>query len=64
MPKKSSSRRTFLKSAPTLAAAGLAGCSGKPEAETADLDPCGSVWERPPKQKGNNLNVILLVAGN
>jgi len=62
MPKKSSSRRTFLKSAPTLAAAGLAGCSGKPEAETADLDPCGSVWERPPKQKGNNLNVILLVS--
>ena len=62
MSKKPSSRRMFLKQTSTLATAGLVGCSGKPAAEKADLDPCGSVWERPPKQKGNNLNVILLVS--
>jgi glucan phosphoethanolaminetransferase (alkaline phosphatase superfamily) len=35
--------------------------------ETAAATPqqganCGSHWERPPKQAGNNLNVILLVS--
>jgi arylsulfatase A-like enzyme len=29
---------------------------------TRPADACGSVWERPPKQKGNNLNLIVIVS--
>jgi len=53
-------RRSLLKNAGALA--GLTGISrgaaATPPAGTSE----GSHWERPPKQSGNNLNVILLVS--
>jgi arylsulfatase A-like enzyme len=54
------SRRRFLKTA--TVAAGL-GTSTAREAEqaTPTVD-CGSVWEAPPKQQGNNLNLIVIVS--
>ncbi|MBZ5516961.1 MAG: sulfatase-like hydrolase/transferase [Acidobacteriia bacterium] len=62
MKKNRLSRRGFLRSASAASVAGLTvdaiGASGK-AATTAE---CGSVWERPPRQTGNNLNLILLVA--
>lgn len=62
MSKSRSSRRQFLTRTSSLAAgAGLAGC-GTPAPQETDPDPCGSVWQPPPKQEGNNLNVILLVS--
>ncbi len=62
MKKRNSSRRDFLRSAATAATISLetsatdAATPGPPQLE------CGSVWERPPKQQGNNLNVIVLVS--
>jgi len=55
------SRRSLLKSAGALA--GLAGLpagagAAPPPAESG----CGSHWERPPRQTGNNLNVIVLIS--
>ena len=55
------SRRNLIKGAGALAglAAGLpARSDGAPQPASAG----GSHWERPPKQTGNNLNVILLVS--
>lgn len=53
------SRRSFLKTAVAGAAAG----SGWPEAvQAAPGEQCGSVWERPPKQTGNKLNLIVIVS--
>ncbi len=60
MGKRGISRRKFFKSASAAAGAGLAlesSASGKPSPQTSDS---GSVWERPPTQQGNNLNLILL----
>jgi arylsulfatase A-like enzyme len=60
MPKLSFSRRNFLKTATVGAAAGV---SGIPTAgQEYEASPCGSVWERPPKQQGNNLNLIVIVS--
>jgi arylsulfatase A-like enzyme len=58
---KKTSRRSILQGAGALAGlAGLPkGAAGAPQAGTAAG---GSHWERPPKQSGNNLNVILLVS--
>ncbi len=57
------SRRRFLKQTSAIAAASgwTAGSSeaGRPE---TDSGACGGIWERPPKQTGNNLNLILLVS--
>jgi arylsulfatase A-like enzyme len=55
-----SSRRDLLK---TAALAGLAGTA--PNAAAAALpspSESGSHWERPPEQRGNNLNLIVLVS--
>jgi arylsulfatase A-like enzyme len=55
-----SSRRDLLK---TAALAGLAGTAPNPA--SAALSPpseSGSHWERPPQQRGNNLNLIVLVS--
>ena len=51
-------RRGFLRAgaAGTAAAGGAAGAQGRTGEE------CGSVWQRPPKQQGNNLNLVLLVS--
>jgi len=55
-----STRRNLLKSAGALA--GLAGFQGQSTAAPAPAPGSGSHWERPPKQSGNNRNVILLVS--
>ena len=57
------SRRGFLKSAVAGATAGAAGFTAA--AKTPGLDECatrGSEWQRPPKQTGNGLNLIVIVA--
>ena len=63
MSRQNSSRRNFLKSAVVAAAAGMGSPTAKAETEPAALcKECGSVWERPPKQNGNNLNLIVVVS--
>jgi arylsulfatase A-like enzyme len=59
MARRDLSRRNFLKSASVATAAAL----GSSRAATSQEQPgdCGSVWEKPSKQTGNNLNLILLV---
>ncbi len=55
-----SSRRDLLK---TAALAGLAGSATTPAAAKPEpSSDSGSHWERPPKQEGNNLNLIVLVS--
>ena len=55
------SRRNLLKGAGVLA--GLPAVPGGAAAAPPQAGPSGgSHWERPPKQTGNNLNVILLVS--
>ena len=62
MSKKRLSRRDFI----ARTAAATAALSSRPALAVAKGEPiaseCGSVWERPPKQQGNNLNLILIVA--
>ena len=53
-------RRSLFKSAGALA--GLAGLPAGAGAAPQAVSGAGSHWERPPKQQGNNLNVILLVS--
>ena len=53
-------RRSLFKSAGALA--GLAGLPAGAGAAPQAASSAGSHWERPPKQQGNNLNVILLVS--
>src|SRR5579875_701718 len=60
MPKHSFSRRSFLKAATAGAAAGGSGIPAAAQESEPSL--CGSVWERPPKQQGNNLNLIVIVS--
>ena len=60
MAKKNFSRRGFLNGA-SAATAGLAAPAMGSAAPPEPCEDAGSVWERPPKQKGNNLNLILLV---
>jgi arylsulfatase A-like enzyme len=55
------SRRDLLKGA-ALAGATLAGASAKSKAALPPASESGSHWQRPPKQNGNNLNVIVLVS--
>ena len=59
------SRRNFLKSAIAGAAAGAsagpAWAASTPPAASA-VEPCGSVWERPAQQSGNNQNLIVIVS--
>jgi arylsulfatase A-like enzyme len=62
MNKKRLSRRDFIAGT----AAATAALSSGPALGAAKAEPkapeCGSVWERPPKQQGNNLDLILIVA--
>jgi arylsulfatase A-like enzyme len=63
MSRQNSSRRNFLKTTAMVAAAGLGGTSAEANAKpNAASHECGSVWERPPKQSGNNLNLIVIVS--
>jgi arylsulfatase A-like enzyme len=55
------SRRGFLKSAVAGATAGAAGFPAAAQTHAADEHECGSVWEKPPKQTGNGLNLIVIV---
>jgi arylsulfatase A-like enzyme len=60
-----SSRRNFLKktAATAAAAAGMgAGLTPAGSAENPCIEECGSIWARPPKQHGNNLNLIVIVS--
>ena len=62
MGKRKISRRGFLKGTTAAATASLATPTpGRGDPQRQEADP-GSVWERPPQQKGNNLNLILLVS--
>jgi arylsulfatase A-like enzyme len=54
-------RRQLFKTGATLAGAVTLAGAHASAARPGDAD-CGSHWERPPKQQGNNLNVILIVA--
>ncbi len=58
------SRRNFLKTAAAVAAAAGGGLGARTEAADAPTLPAasGATWERPPKQRGNNLNLIVLVS--
>ena len=56
------SRRGFLKGAMAGATAGAAGIASAAGAEGADPSSCGSEWQKPPKQTGNGLNLIVIVA--
>lgn len=60
MPESESSRRNFLKNTAALAAGMGAGPAGA--AESPGSNECGSIWERPAKQTGNNLNLIVIVS--
>jgi arylsulfatase A-like enzyme len=54
------SRRDFLKTA--VAGAALDVGAGAARAGAAEREDCGSLWERPPKQHGNDLNLIVIVS--
>lgn len=64
MEKEVYSRRNFLKSAMAGVTVGAGGgrmwADSDPAATSAEL--CGAGWERPPKQAGNNLNLIVIVS--
>jgi len=62
MKNRQASRRNFLKSTAVAAAASLESFSPSAAAPGPPSSECGSVWERPPKQKGNELNLIVLVS--
>jgi arylsulfatase A-like enzyme len=42
-------------------AAGAAGLPAGAQGRSPDDETCGSQWQRPPKQTGNNLNLIVIV---
>lgn len=54
-------RRQFLKLAGLLPAAMVPGCSVRAAPQEHDIQG-GAKWERPAKQTGNNLNLIVFVA--
>ena len=57
------SRRRFLKQTSAIAAAsGWTASSIKAVPPETGSGACGGIWEQPPKQIGNNLNLILLVS--
>ena len=64
MGKENRSRRNFLKTAIVGAAGGVA--AGHSRADSSQVNPCseqcGSVYEPPPQQHGNNLNLIVIVS--
>ena len=60
MAKKNLSRRNFIQRSSAAAAVVLGASPGAASQEMPGG--CGSIWERPPRQTGNNLNLILLVS--
>jgi hypothetical protein len=58
---KKTSRRTLLKSAAIVGGAAATGPSAQAAAAAPPFE-SGAHWQRPPKQQGNNLNVIILVS--
>jgi len=62
MAKAKLSRRSLLKSAVVGAAASATGIPEAASGQSAHDPNCGSVWERPPQQTGNGLNLIVIVA--
>lgn len=60
MRKRKFSRRGFLRNASSAAAALAVPAPGTGQDRAPEQ--CGSIWEPPPKQQGNNLNLILLVS--
>lgn len=60
MTRSKSSRRNFLKSAAAGATGGA--FSTASQGRESEVRPCGSTWEKPPKQHGNGLNVIFIVS--
>jgi len=63
MSRQNSSRRNFLKTAAVAAAAGMGPRAAEAAAKSETRhEECGSVWQRPPKQKGNDLNLIVIVS--
>src|ERR1700691_2817262 len=55
-------RRDLFKTGAAFARAANLGIPTARAAAAPVSERCGSHWQRPPKQQGNNLNVILLVA--
>jgi arylsulfatase A-like enzyme len=62
MAKVEFSRRNFLKGAVAGAAAGSAGFPARAHGSEPENQISGSVWERPPQQNGNGLNLLVIVA--
>lgn len=62
MDKTESLRRNFLKTAALGFAASASGAPVEAEVKNEAGADCGSIWERPPKQTGNNLNLIVIVS--
>ncbi len=62
MTKAEFSRRSLLKGAVAGVAAGAAGIPVAAEGSDPEGPTCGSKWERPRKQSGNGLNLIVIVA--
>jgi arylsulfatase A-like enzyme len=64
MGKGTLSRRNFLKTAAAGIAAGAGAGDAWAEAKsgTPPFEQCGSVYEAPPRQQGNNLNLIVIVS--
>ncbi len=64
MGKGSVSRRNFIRTAAAGLAAGAGAGTGwaDPSQVNSPCEECGSVYEPPPKQQGNNLNLIVLVS--
>jgi arylsulfatase A-like enzyme len=64
MGKENYSRRGFLKTAiaGVAASAGAGQAWAQAEQTTTACEPCGSVYEPPPRQQGNNLNLIVVVS--
>jgi arylsulfatase A-like enzyme len=59
---RNASRRNFLKTAAVAAAGGISSRPAQAGPPRDDQAVCGSVWERPAKQQGNNLNLIVIVS--
>src|SRR5438105_3536036 len=59
---KKTTRRDLFRNAAALTAAGITASAAPVPDAAAQLSSEGSHWERPLKQRGNNLNVILLVS--
>jgi arylsulfatase A-like enzyme len=62
MGRKGFSRRDFLRTTAIAATGGTAANSLAAGRSMPSEEGCGGEWERPPKQEGNNLNLIVIVS--